>query len=258
MTAAEYNQVPEVNWSLRSLLAATGLALCLFMTAFGAAASTRELEAVRAVERQMADEAEIVAALAQHLAEETSARRETLDAPKLKPARPTAHVVSGAARLDDLLAWRADSAGAARAASSEATCLAQAIYYEARSESRVGRLAVADVVLNRVDSSLYPDTICGVVFQGHKRETGCQFSFTCDGSMDRPISKRLWRESELIATAVLSGMRVPVTRNATHYHADYVNPYWAAKLTPTAVIGRHKFYRFPRRGGHAAAAPTAM
>ncbi len=257
MTAAEYRQVPDVNWSFRSLLAATGLALCLFMTAFGAAASTREIESVRAVERRIADEAELVAALAERLAEETSSTREALDAPNLKPARATADLVSGGASTDDLMAWRFHDAVSARANASELTCLAQAIYYEARSEPRVGRLAVADVVLNRVDNRLYPDTICGVVFQGQERATGCQFSFTCDGSMDRPINKRLWKESELIATAVMSGMRLPITRQATHYHADYVHPYWADKLTPTAVVGRHKFYRFPSRTAKAAA-PTAM
>ncbi|MEL6213550.1 MAG: cell wall hydrolase, partial [Pseudomonadota bacterium] len=131
------------------------------------------------------------------------------------------------------------------------------IYYEARSEKRVGQLAVADVVLNRVDSSVYPDSICGVVFQGSERVTGCQFSFTCDGSMDRRLNKRLWKRADDLAGAILAGVRVPVSRNATHYHADYVNPPWAEKLTPTAVIGTHKFYKFPNRRT-AAAAPAEI
>ena len=107
--------------------------------------------------------------------------------------------------------------------------------------------SVADVVLNRVASSRYPNSICGVVFQGSERRTGCQFSFTCDGSMSMRLNKRKWAASEELAGAILAGLRVPVSRNATHYHANYVTPYWAAKLTPTATIGTHKFYRFPSR-----------
>ena len=257
MNGGSGQSIPDVNWSMRSLLAATGLAMCLFMVAFSAAASSRNIKAAQAFEQELADEAELVAALAEHLAAETAAAAERLDAPRLKPARPLAERLEDGLRLAALAPLEDADVRAARLQAAEAECMAQAIYYEARSERRIGRLAVADVVLNRVESRIYPNTICGVVFQGSERTTGCQFSFTCDGSMDRPRNERLWRESELIAAAVLSGMRVPVTRDATHYHANYVDPYWAEKMTPTAVIGVHKFYRFS--GRHVQyAAPAAM
>ena len=128
-------------------------------------------------------------------------------------------------------------------------CLAQALYYEARNQSLTGRMAVADVVMNRVESARFPDSVCGVVFQGARRRSGCQFSFTCDGSMEAPTERRAMAEAELVATAVLGGFRLELTDGATNYHADYVRPYWAPTLTGTARIGDHLFYR---RG----AAPT--
>lgn len=128
-------------------------------------------------------------------------------------------------------------------------CLTQAIYYEARNQSLAGQMAVADVVLNRVENRRYPDTVCGVVFQGAKRRTGCQFSFTCDGSMKGRVERRAMVQSRTVATAVLGGFRVALTDGATNYHADYVEPYWAPTLAQTAQVGDHLFYR---RG----AAPT--
>ncbi|MEL6365705.1 MAG: cell wall hydrolase, partial [Pseudomonadota bacterium] len=138
-----------------------------------------------------------------------------------------------------------DAAPAARFVRAERDCLADAIYHEARSESVAGQLAVADVILNRRDARRYPDTICGVVYQGSERITGCQFSFTCDGSLDRRINARKRREAEGLADVVLAGLRPGVSRDATHYHAYYVDPPWAKRLTPTAEIGAHKFYRAP-------------
>ncbi len=136
---------------------------------------------------------------------------------------------------------------------SEQQCLAEAIYYEARNEAAIGRVAVADVILNRVKSSVYPDTICGVVYQGSKRVTGCQFSFTCDGSMDKALEHKHWSKAENMATAILAGVHLPVSRKATHYHANYVDPYWAPNLEPTATIGVHHFYKFPSKAFLAAA-----
>lgn len=130
---------------------------------------------------------------------------------------------------------------------SELECLAQAIYYEARSESFAGQAAVAEVILNRVRHSAYPDSICGVVFEGSHRATGCQFSFTCDGSMNRPVRGRSWRRAQLIAEHAALGFSTPVTRNATHYHTVAVNPHWSGSLVRTNTIGTHIFYRFPSR-----------
>lgn len=121
-------------------------------------------------------------------------------------------------------------------------CLAQAIYYESRSETSAGQMAVADVILNRVESRYYPDNICGVVYQGSHRQTGCQFSFTCDGSMNRSVDVMSMKRSERMAEAVLSGLRFEVTRGALNYHARYIRPYWAAHLQKTATVDDHVFY----------------
>lgn len=205
----------------------------------------------------VADEAQIVTDFANYLADETASARRAMTAPRLKPAISPAAMIAEGSPIADLVDFDFSTIEIAKLDGEERTCLAQAIYYEARSESRVGQLAVADVVLNRVASPVYPDTICEVVFQGSKRRTGCQFSFTCDGSMKARLNERKWRDSEMLAGAVLAGIRKPVSRYATHYHADYVSPPWADTLTPTAVIGAHKFYRFPNRS-IVAAAPAAM
>jgi hypothetical protein len=125
-------------------------------------------------------------------------------------------------------------------------CLAQAIYYEARGETQQGQVAVAEVVMNRVRSRAYPNTICGVVYQGSHLRTGCQFTFTCDGSLAHRPRGRAWERAQRIATAVMLGYTRPVTQHATHYHTTAVNPVWSAGLVQTTQIGVHKFYRFPR------------
>ncbi len=244
-----------VNWQLRSLMAAAGLSMCVFGAALSAKASAQRAVADSARKAAVADEAAMAEAFAAFLAERRAPARKARLAPRLKPAAPAAPLDSGG--IDDLVDFDFSELERAAAHAEDRRCMAQAIYYEARSEPRVGQLAVADVVLNRVANVNYPNTICGVVFQGSERRTGCQFSFTCDGSMNGRLNKRLWRKADDLAGAVLSGVRVPVSRHATHYHADYVNPPWAAKLTPTATIGTHKFYRFPSRRV-AAAAPVAM
>lgn len=124
----------------------------------------------------------------------------------------------------------------------EARCLAQAVYFEARSEPLEGQLAVAQVVLNRVESPLWPDGICAVVFQNEHRRHGCQFSFACDGLSDNPKNKRAWRLSKLVAAVALERLWQDMTQAATHYHADYVTPYWKDHMHPTARYGRHQFY----------------
>lgn len=129
----------------------------------------------------------------------------------------------------------------------EMGCLAQAIYYEARSESYSGQVAVAEVVMNRMRSQDFPDSVCGVVYQGMHRQTGCQFTFTCDGSLDLEAGGRSWDRAQKIAKSVIYGMTDELTDDATHYHADYVSPRWAPHLIQTARIGRHIFYRVPTR-----------
>ena len=125
--------------------------------------------------------------------------------------------------------------------------MTQAIYFEARSEDLAGQVAVAEVVMNRVRSSRYPETICSVVFQGESRRHRCQFSFACDGKKDIPAEPNAWNRSHDVALSVMRGETIEITEMATHYHADYVRPFWAAKLERTRQIGRHIFYRDPRQ-----------
>ena len=123
-------------------------------------------------------------------------------------------------------------------------CLTQAVYYEAAVEPLQGRRAVAQVVLNRMRHPSYPKSVCGVVYQGAERRTGCQFSFTCDGALLRAPAAVRWREADQIAKAALAGYVEPSVGTATFYHADYVLPKWAYQLGKITQIGRHLFYRF--------------
>jgi hypothetical protein len=142
---------------------------------------------------------------------------------------------------------------------SEHQCLAEAVYYEARSESRSGQLAVADVVKNRVKSKHYPNSICGVVYEGSHRPFACQFSFACDGSMDVAPKGKAWQRSQDIAQLSLTGFVPDMTKNSTHYHTIAINPDWAETLEFKATIGFHKFYRpsWRERGSSTAAIAIA-
>lgn len=124
-------------------------------------------------------------------------------------------------------------------------CLTQAIAFEAGYEPLSGQEAVAQVVLNRVRHDAYPGTVCGVVYQGSQRRTGCQFTFTCDGSLRRGISAAVLAQAQQVAERVLTGHASTVVGGATHYHADYVSPYWAPSLVRVNKIGAHIFYRMP-------------
>lgn len=123
-------------------------------------------------------------------------------------------------------------------------CLTEAVYYEAGNETRAGKEAVAQVVLNRMRHRAFPNSVCGVVYQG-VNDRVCQFSFTCDGSLlDTPVPE-VWDSAEAVARDVLAGKQVPEIGTATHYHADYVVPKWAYTLGKLKVIGTHIFYRMP-------------
>jgi hypothetical protein len=131
-------------------------------------------------------------------------------------------------------------------------CLTQAVYYEAAVEPMQGRRAVAQVILNRMRHPAYPNSVCGVIYQGSERRTGCQFSFTCDGSLLRAPAVARWREAEVVARAALAGYVEPSVGTATHYHADYVLPKWAFQLGKITQLGRHIFYRFNGGWGRSA------
>jgi len=158
---------------------------------------------------------------------------------------PFATTPAIAARPFNLAASVPDEARALR-------CLTQAIYYEAGYEPIDGRRAVAQVVLNRLRHPAFPKSVCGVVYDG-SNAPGCQFSFTCDGSLRRIPSAAAWRAAEAVAADALRGHVAGTVGQATHYHTDWVAPYWAPGLTKIKQIGAHIFYRFPGRWGTAAA-----
>jgi cell wall hydrolase len=131
-------------------------------------------------------------------------------------------------------------------------CMTQAVYYEAGFEPLQGRRAVAQVVLNRMRHPAFPKSICGVVYQG-ARDPVCQFSFVCDGSLYRRPALGAWKDAEKIAAAAIDGFVERSVGAATHYHADYVAPYWAPRLAKLTQIGAHIFYRWPGTWGSTAA-----
>lgn len=141
------------------------------------------------------------------------------------------------------------SNGTAPAADRALHCMTQAIYYEAGFEPMEGRYAVAQVILNRMRHPAYPNSVCAVVYQGAERRTGCQFSFTCDGALQRAPEPRSWGVAREIAAQMLGGKVSASVGMATHYHANYVLPYWAPKLAKLTKIGAHIFYRWPGNWG---------
>lgn len=126
----------------------------------------------------------------------------------------------------------------------EVKCLAEAVYFEARSEPETGQAAVAQVVINRAKSGLYPASICGVVYQNRHRYKACQFTFACEGKALAIREPESWAVASRVAQEVLKGQTyLPAVGASTHYHADYVAPYWSRKLKRTDRIGRHIFYK---------------
>lgn len=136
-------------------------------------------------------------------------------------------------------------------------CLSTAIYYEAASESDDGQRAVAQVILNRVRHPAFPSTVCGVIYQGSERATGCQFSYACDGSMARPRSAAGMARATRIAAAALNGYVFGPVGLATHYHSYAVTPSWNRALVMTDAIGAHFFHRWKGYWGTAAAFSNA-
>ena len=132
-------------------------------------------------------------------------------------------------------------------------CLTQAIYYEAGMEPDAGQRGVAQVILNRVRHPSYPGTVCGVIYQGSERKTGCQFSYTCDGSLLRKAARFHWNRAKKVAAEALAGTSYSSVGTATHYHATYVYPYWAPSLRFLGTVGAHRFYSWRGNAGKASA-----
>lgn len=166
------------------------------------------------------------------------------------PAAPAPAMVLAA---PEAVAAATDSPLAALAAAAPAQggsdwqCLTEALYFEARGESLRGIFAVAEVILNRVDSPAYPNTVCGVVNQGTGGLYQCQFTYTCDGHAEHVNDRASWNRVGQVARAMLDGAPRTLTHGATHYHTTEVSPSWAQRYPQTARIGAHLFYRQPTR-----------
>ena len=169
-----------------------------------------------------------------------------LEAQKLNAAMPA----SGLLRPVQPFAFKPATAEDRRRA---VRCLTQAVYYEAALEPTEGQEAVAQVVLNRVRDPNYPNSVCGVVYEGAERVTGCQFSFTCDGSLGQGPVKWAWDRAARVAERALAGHVATKVGTATHYHANYVHPWWAPTLNKLTQIGAHIFYRWKGVYGEPAA-----
>ena len=167
-----------------------------------------------------------------------SSRLDVLTTPPPAGAREIA-TASGAIRYDrDWLALQPRPTGDA-----EWRCLSEALYFEARGESVRGQFAVGEVILNRVDSANFPNTICGVINQGTGRRYACQFTYTCDGHAERINEPAAYRRVGKIARLMLDGADRPLTSGATYYHTTAVCPSWSRRFERTAQIGVHLFYR---------------
>ncbi len=135
----------------------------------------------------------------------------------------------------------------AAAGGEEWRCLTEALYFEARGESVKGQFAVAEVILNRVGSARFPNSVCGVVQQGTGRLYQCQFTYRCDGFKEVIHEKRAWIRVGKVARLMLDGAPRTLTEGATHYHTKAVSPRWSRKFARTTTIGVHHFYRMPTR-----------
>jgi len=138
-------------------------------------------------------------------------------------------------------------------ANNEIYCMAQNIYFEAGNQPLAGKIAVAQVVINRTNHPNYPTTMCDVIYQAKWKENWlgnlvpirqqCQFSWFCDGKSDDPVDSPTWMNSLKVAADVVQGKYGDITEGSTHYHSVYVNPYWADSLNETVIINEHIFYK---------------
>lgn len=126
-------------------------------------------------------------------------------------------------------------------------CLSEALYFEARGETVKGQFAVAEVIMNRVKSTRFPSSLCGVINQGTGKKFRCQFTYTCDGIAENIHEPRAYARVSKVARAIIDGKSPPLTNGATHYHTTAVRPRWAKVYTKTARIGVHIFYRHTYR-----------
>ena len=125
----------------------------------------------------------------------------------------------------------------------EMKCLSEALYFEARGEQIEGQIAVADVIINRKNSSRFPSSICGVISEGSHKKHACQFSYNCDGKLELIYDKKTYSRIVKLSSMILNGAFSDVTNGATFFHASEVSPSWSKKFQKTRKIGRHIFYK---------------
>ena len=214
----------------REAMVGVGIAVVGIAAIAGVAASTPTVDEIRGAPAEVAGPPAPPPMLVRNVAPE--------QALAINAAIPLASGPNPAAK--PFIFANADKAAQGRALE----CLTSAVYYEAGQEPTDGQRAVAQVILNRVRHPAFPASVCGVVYEGSTRATGCQFTFTCDGSLMRRPMADSWRRAREVAEAALTGFVYQPVGNATHYHANYVVPYWAPTLTKNAVIGAHIFYRW--------------
>ena len=176
--------------------------------------------------------------LQQGLVRALSAEREALR--HVEPSVLQASTAGTAQRYDR--AWLLSRPAPTRSGA-DFVCLKEAIYHEARGEDIAGQFAVAEVILNRVDSDRYPGSICGVVHQNAHMRNACQFSYACNGRSRAMRDETARAIAAQIADLMMSGAARELTDGATHFHATWVSPSWARTYTRTAQIGAHIFYR---------------
>jgi spore germination cell wall hydrolase CwlJ-like protein len=198
------------------------------------------VEPVMAIAAASADAAPVVAAAA---APAASSARQARVAPRAvaAPAQPADAAAPAPAPLGVAVGSAPPGSGAAW------QCLTEALYFEARGESLSGAVAVAEVILNRVDSPGFPDSVCGVVRQGGEGLHDCQFTYRCDGRPEAIGEAAAWEAMGRVASYMLNGAPRDLTGGATHYHTLAVNPSWASRFPRTATVGFHHFYREPLR-----------
>lgn len=216
------------NFGLRSLVAVSVVLLS------GAANSNEAMEA------QVSD---LLKQEETSLASVSGERVSALTAAPVQSIRPVARPARKSVSYDRRALAKLPAARGGR----DWQCLSEALYFEARGESVKGMFAVAEVILNRVDSASYPNTVCGVVNQGTGRKFACQFTYTCDGKAEHIGNPAAYRTVGKVARKLLDGAPRNLTGGATHYHTTAVNPKWAKRFPRTAKIGSHVFYRQPTR-----------
>ncbi len=174
-----------------------------------------------------------------HLEEEDASAAEVLDQAGLAES-------AGIVRAAGANAWK-EFERAKASGGPQWRCLTEALYFEARGEGLTGQVAVAEVILNRVNSGSFPGSVCDVVTQGSGRKNACQFSYTCDGKPEDVANKKAFTRAGKIARVMMDGRPRVLTGDAVFYHNATVRPKWTRKLVRTAVIGDHIFYRKPVR-----------